>query len=472
MKVLVVNPPAFNKKDFIREGRCMQTKSSWAALWMPLSLCYIAAVLRKDGHEIKLVDCIAEKIENNGLLEIFKNFKPALVVLNTAIPSIAGDMNTALVLKNFDPGIKIAIVGMFPTILEGECLKQFKQVDYAIMDEPEWVVARLVSAINEKNSPEHIKGLIYRNDDEIIVNERQNLSENNIDDLPFPARDLLKNDAYKLPTNGKKFTLLSVGRGCSGNCIFCIANVYYGRSFRKRSVENVISEIEECVNEYDIQNFLFWGESFTTDPKYGENICDQIISRNIKIAWSTTSRVDTLNQNLLEKMKKAGCILLGLGIESYDQGVLNFARKGITVEQIDRAVSMVRKAGISSMGHFVFGLPGDTKETALKSINFACKNVDFAQFYCAIPYPKTELEIIAKEQKWIYDYNYSQFDLTTSVMRNETLSAKEIKKIRDFAYRKFYFRPKMLIKTLREVRSLKSFFSILNFINWIKPRNH
>jgi radical SAM superfamily enzyme YgiQ (UPF0313 family) len=151
--------------------------------------------------------------------------------------------------------------------------------------------------------------------------------------------------------------------------------------------------------------------------------------------------------------------------------VLNKARKGITIEQIDSAVSMVRKAGINSMGHFVFGLPGDTKETALKSIRFACKNVDFAQFYCAIPYPKTELEKIAKEHKWIYDYNYSQFDLTSSVMRNEALSVKEIKKIRDLAYRKFYFRPGMLIKTLREVRSLKSFFSILNFISWINPRN-
>jgi radical SAM superfamily enzyme YgiQ (UPF0313 family) len=234
-------------------------------------------------------------------------------------------------------------------------------------------------------------------------------------------------------------------------------------------VVSVVNEIEECLAKFDIRNFLFWGESFTTDQKYGEEICDEIIKRDLKISWSTTSRVDTLNQPLLEKMKKAGCILLGLGIESYNQEILNNARKCITIEQIDRAVSMVRRAGINSMGHFMFGLPGDTKETAAKSIKFACKNVDFAQFYCAIPYPKTELGRIARDRDWIDNYDYTQFDLTSAVMGNETLTAKEIKRLRDQAYRKFYFRPIMLIKTIREVGSFRSFFSILNFINWIKP---
>lgn len=469
MKILVVNPPAYNKEEFIREGRCMQTKSSWAALWMPLSLCYISAVLRKEGHEIRLIDCIAEKISTRNLMEIAGKFSPGLVVLNTAIPSILGDMNNALALKKADPAIKIVIVGMYPSIFQKECLSRFPQVDYAIMDEPEWVITGLVKAISGNISPAAVKGLVFRNGDEIIVNEKQNLSENNLDDLPFPARDLLNNNSYKLPTNRKKFTLLSVGRGCSAHCIYCVANVYYGRRFRKRSVESVILEIEECINKYDIRNFLFWGESFTTDQNYGENICDEIIRRNIKINWSTTSRVDTLSQTLLYKMKKSGCILLGLGIESYDQGVLNNARKGITIEQINSAVSMIKKAGINSMGHFVFGLPGDTKETAKKSIRFACRNMTFAQFYCAIPYPGTELEKIAVDLNWIADNDYTKFELTKSVMGNDTLTPKEIKKIRDSAYRKFYFRPKMLIRTLREVDSLRSFFSILNFIDWIKP---
>jgi anaerobic magnesium-protoporphyrin IX monomethyl ester cyclase len=469
MKVLVVNPPAYNKKDFIREGRCMQTKSSWAALWMPLSLCYISAMLRKDGHEVQLIDCIAEKMNESKFLDLCREFVPEMVVLNTAIPSIPGDMKTASAIKATLPAAKIAIVGMFPSLYEKECLERFQQIDFAIMDEPEWAVSDLASALSGNKALEKVRGLIFRKVKEIIVNERQNLWENNLDDLPFPARDLLNNDAYRLPTNRKRFTLLSVGRGCSEKCIYCVANLYYGKRFRKRSVESVIREIEECTEKYDIRNFLFWGESFTTDPEYGAAICDEIIKRNINIIWSSTSRVDTLNKTLLDKMKRAGCILLGLGIESYNQEVLNRARKRITVEQIDAAVDMVRSVGIKSMGHFVFGLPGDTRESAFKTIDFACRNLSFAQFYCAIPYPKTEFGKIAAEQNRIIDTDYTQFELTRSVSGNENLSPRAIKKIRDYAYRRFYFRPKMIIRTLREVESFRALFSVLNFMDWIKP---
>lgn len=469
MKILVVNPPAFNKKDYIREGRCMQTKSSWAALWMPLSLCYISAFLRDAGHEVKLVDCIAEKMNNRQFIDLSSRYHPDVVILNTAIPSLTGDMNSAEEIKKALPAVKIVIVGMYPTLYGKESLLKFSQIDYAIVDEPEWAVRNLMNALGLNQSPDLVKGLIFRKDGSIIVNERQRLSENKLDDLPFPARDLLKNDAYKLPTNGKRFTLLSVGRGCSGNCIYCVANVYYGRKFRKRSVDSVVNEIEECVEKYEIYNFLFWGESFTTDSKYGEAICDEIIRRNIKISWSTTSRVDTLNQSLLDKMKSAGCILLGLGIESYDQKVLDNARKGINIQQIEKAVAMVRKSGINSMGHFMFGLPGDTRDSAARSINFAIKNFDFAQFYCAIPYPETELGRIARVNNWISSNDYTQFELTKSVMGNESLTPGEVKRIRDSAYRKFYLRPKMFFRTLREVDSLRSFFSVLNFFEWIKP---
>ena len=469
MKILIVNPPAYNKKDFIREGRCMQTKSSWAALWMPLSLCYIAALLRKNGHEILLIDCIAEKLSEKALISKTLEFNPAFVVLNTAIPSVPGDMQSAAAIKKMLPETKIAVIGMFPSLYELESLSSFPQVDFAVMDEPEWVLAELAATITSGYGPENIRGLIFRDKKGIVVNERQDLRSNMLDDLPFPARDLLNNDAYRLPTDGKRFTLLSVGRGCPEQCSFCVANLYYGKKFRKRSVYSVIEEIEECITKFNINNFLFWGESFTADPLYGEAICDEIVKRNLRISWSTTSRVDTLTPGLLEKMKKSGCILLGMGIESYDQDVLNNAHKRITVRQIDKAVEMVRNAGIKSMGHFVFGLPGDTKASALKTIDFACKNLSFAQFYCAIPYPKTEFGRFAAGANMITEEDFSKFELTRAVTGNGILSAGEIKRMRDYAYLRFYFRPKMIIRTLKEIESPRALFSALNFMNWIRP---
>jgi radical SAM superfamily enzyme YgiQ (UPF0313 family) len=470
MKILIINPPAYRNTEFIREGRCMQTKSSWAALWMPLSLCYIAAVLRKKGHQIKIIDCIAEKKRNEDLKELTASFLPDVVFLNTAIPSIEGDMKTAEAIKDVLPEIKIVIIGVFPSLFEKESLSKFPSADFAIVDEPEWVASSLVSALEEKSDLADIRGLIYRENSEIKITPRQNLQENRLEELPFPARDLLNNDAYKLPTTGEKFTLLSVGRGCSESCIYCVANLYYGKRFRKRTAQGVADEIEECINKYEIKSFLFWGESFTTDPAYGESICDEIIRRKLSVTWSTTSRVDTLNPVLLAKMKSAGCILLGLGIESVDQEVLNRARKRITTSQITDAIEMVKSAGISTMGHFVFGLPGDTRESAFKSINFALKNVDFAQFYCAIPYPKTELGKLAEDNGWIKSSGYEDLDLTKSVMGNDHLSPDEVKKLRDTAFRRFYFRPVMIWRAFREIRSAKALFSLLNFINWIKPR--
>ena len=493
MRVLIVNPPSYDNQDYIREGRCMQTKSSWAALWMPLSLAYIAAKLRQAGNEVKIIECIAQKINIEKLLEISQNFSPEMFILNTAYPSIKMDKKTAKILKDKFPQAKIAIIGLFPSLLEKKALEFFEAADFGVIGEPEWVIGNLVSALScachsrESGNPENeiggsrikcgmtslkeVKGLMWKKENEITVNDPQDLSQNNLDELPFPSRDLLDNGKYILPTNGEKFTLLSVGRGCPFSCIYCTANIYYGKMFRKRSVEKVVDEIEECLGKHKIKNFLFWGESFTIDQKYGEAICDEIIKRKLKITWSTTSRVDTLNETLLFKMKESGCALLGLGIESAVQEILDGAEKGTDLEKIKKAILMVKKSGIQSMGHFIFGLPGETKETARKSMDFALKSgVDFAQFYCSIPYPKTKLGEIARKNKWVEGEKYTDFDLTKSIMRNDSLTSKEIKKLRDRAYRRFYLRPKMLLKTLKEVKSLKSFISSMNFLKWIKTK--
>jgi anaerobic magnesium-protoporphyrin IX monomethyl ester cyclase len=471
MNILLINPPAYKGADYIREGRCMQTKSSWATLWMPLTLANLASLLRDKGNnEVRLVDCIAENISFTGLMGICEKTKPELVILNTAIPSISGDIYASELIKKTLPNSRIAAIGMYPTLFENKMLEKYSHIDFCIIGEPEWTALKLAESLKEGNQLSDIKGLIFRQEEKVIVNEYQNYDENDVNELPFPARDLLKNEKYKLPINGEKFTLLSIGRGCPFSCIYCLSNKYYGKKFRKRSVENVIAEIEECVNIYGIKNFLFWGESFTLDQKYGEQICDEILKRNIKIIWSTASRVDTLNSVLLEKMKKAGCAMLSLGVESMSQEVLNKAKKGTTPEMSEKAVAMVKKAGIRSMGHIIFGLPGDTRESAKKSAAFACQNFDYAQFYCAVPYPKTELEEIARSNDWIMKHKISDLDLTKSIMKNETLNPKDVEKIRNSAYRSFYIRPKMLFQALRETSSLKSFLSIFNFLDWIKNR--
>lgn len=469
MKILIVNPPAYKNKDYIREGRCGMAKDSWATLWPPLSLTYIAAILREEGHEIRLIDCIAENADQKVLQDIIKDFSPQIAIINTALPSINGDMQTAAMIKKQDNQIKTIVIGMFPTLLEDKCLKMFEQIDFGVIGEPEWTVKDLVKALDKDSSLNKVRGLIFRKNEQIHKTQPQDFASNNLDGLPLPARGLLKNECYKLPINGQKFTLVNIGRGCPHSCIFCPSNFYYGKKFRKRSINSIIDELETCQKEQGISNFLFYGESFTIDPKYGERICDEIIRRGLKIKWITTSRVDSLNDTLLRKMKQTGCILLGLGIETSSPKILERAKKNITLDQIKQGLDKVKKAKINTACHFILGLPGETEKTARETIKFACKSgIEFAQFYCAVPYPKTELGKLASENNWIETDDCSQLDLSKAIMRNETLTTKQIQKLRNLAYRKFYFRPKMVVQAIKEINSVKSFLFSLDFLKWIK----
>lgn len=467
MKILVVNPPA--PLPFIREGRCMQVRSSWAALWMPLSLAYVAAVLRDEGHQLCLLDAIAKGLDREHTRSLARDFAPDFIFLNTAFPTLESDRDVSADLKSALPHVPIALLGMLPTLLEARTLDLFDCADYAVGGEPEWVVRELVNIHAADGSLAGVRGLVWRNGDTIAVNPPQDFAAHDLDALPLPARDLLPNDAYRLPFLNKRFTLLNIGRGCPHSCIYCAAPAYYGSQFRRRTPSLVADEIQECIERHEIRHFLFWGESFTGAQGYGESICDEILRRNLRLVWSTTSRVDTLHPGLLAKMKQAGCKMLGLGIESSNQEILDRARKRVRIDQILDATEMLRTARIRSMGHFVFGLPGETPATAAETIRFALRSdLDFAQFYCAVPYPKTELGQWAADRGWMPGDAFSAFDLTRSILPTEVLSPGEVKAFRDQAYRRFYYRPRTLIRILGEISSARRLLDSLDFLRWIQ----
>ncbi|MFQ5900055.1 MAG: B12-binding domain-containing radical SAM protein, partial [Thermodesulfobacteriota bacterium] len=283
-----------------------------------------------------------------------------------------------------------------------------------------------------------------------------------------PARDLFKNERYCLPHNGKRFTLVNVARGCPYPCIFCIANVYYGKALRKHSVSYLMNEIKECVERYDIDHFLFWEEVFTLDKEFAFEMCDAIIKSGLKISWATTTRADLLTRELLEKMKEANCEMLGLGVESISQEVLDNVKKNCTVADIERGVKLCNEVGIRTMGHFIYGLPGETYETALHTMKFAKKlNLDYIQTYCAVPYPKTELGELARKNNWVRSDRWADYDLLKSIMATDTLTPEEVNKLRDRSLRTFYFRPSVAYKQLKVITSFRHIFKALNFLDWI-----
>jgi anaerobic magnesium-protoporphyrin IX monomethyl ester cyclase len=470
MKTYLLNPSIDRNDPYIREGRCMQKASSWATIWPPITLAVLAQLAMEKGSA-RLVDGNVEDLSSEELFSDIKDFAPDLLVINTGFPSIDEDMSVAQKIKDEFPKVKLLAFGVFFTLLEKEALEPYPFLDLAILGEPEEAFRELLAVLGQGGSSfDQIQGLMYRRGGELYVNSKRALIAD-LDQIPRPARDLLKNDRYRLPHNDKTFTLINVARGCPFPCIFCIVQPYYGNTVRKHSVQYVMDEIRECIEKYGVQEFLFWEEVFTLDKKYAMELCQAILDGGFSFKWAATTRVGLLDEELLAMMEKAGCYLLGLGIESGIQEILDNARKDQTLDDIRNAVALCKKAGIQTMGHFVFGLPGETRKTAEKTIQFMQSlDLDYMQSYCDVPYPKTEYGTMAKEKGWVRSVSWSRYDFGgPSIVDMGTLTPEDVTYFRERAFKKFYYRPFYLIKKVREF-SFHRLFTLSKFTRWIKSR--
>ncbi len=256
MKVYLINPPAANGVEMVREGRCMQRKGAWTAVWSPISLALCAAVLEKHKFKVKLSDCIVEKIDNQSLAQKIKSFKPDFVVLNTSTPSIESDLAICDLVKKINPKIKTAVFGIHVTVLPKESLEISNGLDFVIRGEPEYTVLELAQKIESGNNFDKVQGITWRYNRKILVNLSRPLIKN-IDELPFPAWNLIDKNNYVMPFTSKPFFLVATGRGCPYQCTFCADHAYYGRMLRLRSPKSVVDELEHNQKVYGVSAFLF-----------------------------------------------------------------------------------------------------------------------------------------------------------------------------------------------------------------------
>jgi len=469
MKVYFINPPA--TIPISREGRCMIRKSAWAFTLPPISLAYCAAILREEGFEVKIIDCIAEGINQLVLKEKIKQYNPDIIILNTATSSIVNDIKIADDIKEINPLVKVGVIGIHPSSLPDETFSLSKGLDYIIRGEPEITTKELILALDNNQSLSKVEGISYRIGEKIFHNSSRELIKD-LDSLPFPAWDLIDIHNYKIPFTNNPFLLILPARGCPYKCIFCNAKIYYGDQIKLRSPRKVVDEIEWAKNNFKVVDFHFWTESLTLQKKFILGIIDEILKRNLKIKWTCNSRVDNIDLELLEKMKKAGCWMIGFGIESGDQIILDNAKKGITLEQSKNAVKLAQKAGLEVSIQCIIGLPGETNKTALKTISFAKSlNADYAQFYCAVPFPGSDLYQIAKEKRWLSTNEWFKFDQSQSVLNLENFKAEEAMQLRRKAYFRYYINPKQIFRTLKKIKNvteLKDFlYMIKHFLSWI-----
>ena len=474
--ILVINEPFV--PNFCRTQR-WAARTRGRVLRAPDWLAYTTAVLEKEGFKVKLYDLVAENKDKNYLERLVKRENPEFVVLDSTTPSIYSDIECAKIVKRACSA-KVIMVGPHISALPEQTLKLAKgAVDVACIGEYDYTVRDVI-----KNFPDldKVEGIVYYKEGETVRTPKRRLIED-LDQLPFPAWHHL--NLLKYFDGGKLYPYIDIisGRGCPNRCIFCLwPQVMHGLRYRLRSPQNVVDEIE-----YDIKlcpqvlkgEFFFEDDTFTVDKERAILICEEILKRNLNITFSVNARVDSADEEMFKIMKRAGCRELLVGFESGEQKILDNVNKNITIEQSYRFMELAKKYKLQVHGCFVIGLPGETEESAKKTINFALfLGCDTVQFAGAVPFPGTVFFEMAKREGWLKTEDWSKWlggGEQKGVVEYPFLSEERINYYVDLGLRKFYLRLSYIISFLFSTRGYSDLYRKLrgavNYLSYLCQLN-
>ena len=463
MKVLFVNPP--------------QTASKYKFMGViapPLGIAYMAGVLQENNIDVEILDASAEDMDFKDVEKELLKRKPDLVALTALTPTIGRALETAQVVKETLPDSIVVMGGYHPTFNFIETLED-ENVDIVIRGEGEYIMLNLVQALENQSSLHDVKGIVFEdeNSKEIVVNPEAPLIQY-LDELPFPALNLLPMKKYRLLDMDTHMTTMITTRGCPMQCSFCSSAAMHGKKIRERSIENIVDEIEYLKTNYDIDTIAFMDDTFTLKKRKVMAICDEILKRNIEIMWGCTSRVDTLDEKLLKKMKEAGCITIFIGVESADQQQLDNMCKNTTIAKIENAFKIAHKLKIRTIASVALGMPGDTKEIMNKTVKFVHKlKPNYAIYSLATPYPGTRFYKEAFEKNLIKIKDWSKYTLITPILETIDCSLNDMRKIQAKAFMKFYLRPHYIIRQFLQDGPylLKTIFGVIKTALSKTPKN-
>ncbi len=423
----------------------------------PMGLLYIAAVLEKNNVPVKIVDANALKMSYENIVDETKKFSPQIIGVSVPTAQLGHASKASKLLKEALPDSLIVFGGPHPSVMPEECLSHNAGV--AVIGEGEETFLEIAQVYDgTMKSLESVKGIAFMQEGKVERAPPRGLIHC-LDSLPFPARHLVPMEKYfTIGVAKRPFATILTSRGCPGKCIYCNKSVFTS-IFRVRSPENVVAEIKMLVREYGVKEIDILDDTFTLDANRAERICLLIVESDIKVSWRCSNglRADAVSEELLKKMKNAGCHQVAFGVESGNDAVLRKIGKETNREQIKRAFGWAKKAGLETVGFFMIGLPFDTKETMQETIDFAIElDPDYAQFTIATPLPGTMLNKWVKENTPFEGYSsFESFDFFGSNAYFETgnFTKQDAVDFSKKAYLLFYYRPRYMLKTLLRMRS-------------------
>ena len=408
----------------------------------PLGLAYIAAVLERAGHKVKIVDSPTRRLTMKEWIAEVKEFDPDVVGISMMTPLAPKGYAAAKVVREELPDAVLVAGGSHPTYMYDEALDA--GFDFVVRGEGEYTMLELVSRLEDKGKDaeafKDVKGLAFRAGGKTVVTPDRPLIEN-LDTLPWPARHLLDMDKYTLFNKPIRIAHVMASRGCPYGCIYCITSYYWGRRYRYRSAKNVADEIEFLVDKYRVQHIAFTDDEFTANWKFVREFVSELKSRNLNVTFSCGARVDHVNKEIMKLLYDNGCTALYFGVESASQETLNRIGKKITIEQAKRVFQWKKELGGFATGAFILGFPWETVDDMKATVDFAIKlDPDYAQFTALTPYPGTPLWDFAVKHNLIVDWNWEHYTTVRPVMRGFHFTAEQLGRMLVYAYRKFYLR--------------------------------
>lgn len=440
-KFLLLNPPL---SEVERSGALAKA----TARSLPYGLLSVAAVARQAGYAAEILDAA---IDSLGLPETANRIlaaKPDYLGITTVTVSVDRTAELADLIKRRAPHLPIIVGGAHVSSVPEETLRRYPSFDLGVIGEAEVSVIALLRALDAGADLSGVNGIIFRRNGGLVRTPRQ-APIKDLDALPPPAWDLVPDVIRRYRPSAPSYlrlpsTTIVTSRGCVGNCLFCNSKAIHGY-LRCFSADYVLKLIRHLVKHYGLRDLSLYDDNFLFYPERVEAICRALLDKKIGLTWSCYSRVDQGNAELFRLMKRAGCWQVSYGVESGSQMILDFIRKHVTLEQIEATLTATKQAGLRTRGFFMIGHLRETRETIQQTLDFLLRlPLDDFHFTTFTPLPGTPAYEIA-DQYGTFDKTWSKMNLQYPSFIPHGLTAQDLERYSKLAYRRFYFRPRVLL---------------------------